>query len=1203
MENIENKKEVNNAAFDISTFSNGNHFVIEASAGTGKTYNVVEMVKKLINNGKKLEEILIVTYTDKAAGELKNRIRAELKDVDVDNAPIYTIHSFCKNTIKEFGISASLPLNLNVIDDYLLEKFADSYLRKGKILDDIIALKCFDKCESIKETLIDGVKKFYLNKSYEEDASIISLFKDDSYDELYKILVAINNATCIDDVLNVSETLKDNYEVFSSSDTKKSIEFAAELEKTYNNLFDYNGHRYYISNNKGKLTWPTTVEEINALKYFAYLKKCFNKNNILKVFKTILTFRHLKDFYEAWQKEKEINKNQTFDDMIRYVRESIKSNGDLKKKLQKKYSIAIIDEFQDTNQKQFDIFGSIFLEDKEHQLIVVGDPKQSIYSFQGADIKVYYDAVNKTIEKDENKKDGIKKSLVKNYRSTANMVKTCNKLFEFYNFDGTTFVGSDYLSIKENKDKKEHHAMYDNKDLTAFWVALNKDNTGIKEKDTRTFAKIAVQQIIDCCSKGQDGKTKLQVKDKGDTDYRSVSFKDFTVLARTSTEMIYIENALKQAGIPFIRYKDNNLFSGLECAHWITLLQALNTDEYTGYKRKIFNKLMASKFFGYSLKEINSEHFTKDDIKEMKILKKWKKLAYKRKWEYLFDSVMDNSYLSKNMKTLKEIQSYSKFKQISNYCIDYLAIHNSIDDLIRNLENLANGGSADSEDGSGALVEKGTNFDCVQIMTIHASKGLQFPVVIAVCGFKKPSNKGKTFTYHDENGMQKLIFSKGDLLENKPIEITSLEELQSKDDNKTSFIKERIENEETAEWKRLFYVAYTRAQFLMIMPCYAEYGKDFLKNSMNEFISTYKDDIRFIYDNDKSFDTLGKESSQILNEINLRNKEEIANKNKDKGIEIKSDLTKEEQFEEIKKVKNKHNHILSFKHSYTSLSHGDEKEKDDSILYSAIENDKEGEEISGLSDFDTNCKVIKCNYDESLTNLQLPNDYPKGAKIGTALHEIFELMDFTNYDKTVKQSIESAFSNNGIAIKEDWINSTKEMVHNVLNATLPTSDSKIFKLKEISNENRKNEVEFNFNVLNKKLNNFCSGFVDLIFRYDGRYYILDWKSDKLNSTFVSYAKADSIKKHVDDSYSIQRVLYSYCLINYLKQFYKNEKEEEIFNKYFGGIYYIFLRGCNENSGNGVYLQSWESYEDLKKAFDEIIDKKITKKQEEKKHDK
>ena len=104
--------------FNVKNYDENKNYVIQASAGTGKTYNITKIVDKLVNICNfDLHKILIVTYTEKAAGELKDRIRVVIKNQDVDNAPIGTIHSFCQNTIKEFGLSANLPLNLNVIDE------------------------------------------------------------------------------------------------------------------------------------------------------------------------------------------------------------------------------------------------------------------------------------------------------------------------------------------------------------------------------------------------------------------------------------------------------------------------------------------------------------------------------------------------------------------------------------------------------------------------------------------------------------------------------------------------------------------------------------------------------------------------------------------------------------------------------------------------------------------------------------------------------------------------------------------------------------------------------------------------------------------------------------------------------------------------------------------------------------------------------
>ena len=117
---------------DVGLYLNGN-LVLEASAGTGKTFSIQKIVKNLVKNNVDINKVLIVTYTEKATGELKNRIREELsKDVasnDLDNLNIYTIHSFCQNAIREFGLDANQPLALNVIDEEtILSNFIDAYL-------------------------------------------------------------------------------------------------------------------------------------------------------------------------------------------------------------------------------------------------------------------------------------------------------------------------------------------------------------------------------------------------------------------------------------------------------------------------------------------------------------------------------------------------------------------------------------------------------------------------------------------------------------------------------------------------------------------------------------------------------------------------------------------------------------------------------------------------------------------------------------------------------------------------------------------------------------------------------------------------------------------------------------------------------------------------------------------------------------------
>ena len=618
------------------------------------------------------------------------------------------------------------------------------------------------------------------------------------------------------------------------------------------------------------------------------------------------------------------------------------------------------------------------------------------------------------------------------------------------------------------------------------------------------------------------------------------------------------------------------LFLGKECVDWIALLKALNVLDYTGYNRKILKKALFTNFFGVSLEILNSEYYNRDDQTEIAMINQWKSLIYTRNWEDLFDSIIVDSYLTSNLKTLKEIQSLAIYKQIGNYCIDYLSKGKSIEELIRNLTNLSNKDNSDVDDESGVIVEKSTNFDCVQIMTMHASKGLQFPVVISFGGFKEPNKQGKAYSYHE------------------------LDEETGEERQFLSFEKsKKVTDEEFAEWKRLFYVAYTRAEFLLMLPYYKKYGTDVLssnskskktqKNSQNDLEKNF---LRYtteqLIKNDTDvYDFITKDKAITFKDLRVKSKEILGTKTSNKK-------DKESQEIVLASIIKKCYHKKTKKHSYSSLSH--ETIEVDVTVDNDFDN-KEGVFHEGLSMFDRCSKVINPTYDESIEPIKLTIDYPKGAKLGTALHEIFEGLDFENYNNNLEQKIYNCFLKQGIQAKEQWVEDTKQIVYNVMEAKLPiiNGDLKLddnFKLNSISFDNKLDEVEFNFNILQGNLKNYCNGFVDMIFKRGEYYSIIDWKSDKLNDLFDSYSNIDSVKKHVDDSYSIQRVLYSYCLIKWLKIAKQNLTEQEIFEKHFGGIYYIFLRGCNPNTGNGIYCQTWDSWGQLEESYKQIIKIKV-----------
>lgn len=1153
--------------FKIENFKQGKNYAIEASAGTGKTYSIKKIVRKLVGDLDPipLEKILIVTYTEKATGELRNRIREELTEAypekvfDLDNAPIFTIHSFCNSIIKEFASVIKRPTSLTNVDENELNDFADEYIRDSKIKDELKKYSP-DFAKKVRDCLVDSVNKYYLNNNYDEDIDIVSLFKFEGVNEYYsskdefeKLFPEINTyLASVNDAItdfeanppisskthDVTKENKDRY-----NNTKNDYEKAKAIRDSIsiNSRFDFEcGYSRYINDDVKE-----TFEKIEQLASF------YQQNQIIAA-------KYLKDFYKSWQEYKEKNKFQNFNDMIRAVREAVLDKESvLKDKIREKYTYAIIDEFQDTNQQQWDIFKTVFMNDGNN-IIVVGDPKQSIYSFQGADVFVYKNAC------DEIKKaGGIVEVLDTNYRATSNMIIACNDLFktdDFFVDDSIEFIDSnspEYIDEAGNKvaDQKKFSFDQENKPI---WIGLNVDD--------KEYAKLAVKKMIECLELDENGKTKLRINERFEKEEngktityyveRNVTFKDFAILARARSGQSAITYYLKKYGVPFIKYKDSGLFKTLEASHWLALFEAIDDDDLTGKGIGKFKKALFTHFFNKSLYEINNDLYNKDTCEEMILIKKWKELAKDAKWEDLIDNIIIDSGMIEHMANSTKQDSFSKFKQLGNYLIDYLTSNHTLRDacdLLYSKLNSVNTEDEDDDDDDTDIIGTETDFDAVRIMTIHASKGLEYPVVISIAGFKNPSDKSKSILFKEEDN-------------------TVLTYNCKKGDEYDKYNCARIQEE-----MRLLYVDFTRAKYVLMLPI-SKPGKVKKKTAIEKLRS-----IMGKFYNEHSEHVMKLEEDEDIDYKAIVTQTLKAN---DKSSEDDSD--EDDRLESVKKgIKEG----KSFRHSYISLSHP----KHENIIVGDKENyDKEGEVEQTLESFDTKSLDINLDYKEQDAPILSP-DFPKGTAIGSTLHEVFEKYDFSKpIDEELNDLIEARFKANGFECKDSWVDDVKRIVENTLNATfIDTKNGKTFKLSEITEKDKLAEVEYNYNLFDERLKNYLNGFIDLVFRRDDRFYIIDWKSDSISEKFTSYCKYDALKKHVDECYSIQRVLYSYILIKWLKTVYKkDETETDIFNNYFGGIYYVFIKGTESGTSNGIYAHNWETFKDLEESYNNILNSKI-----------
>ncbi len=1179
--------------FEVNSIFNKDHnYVITASAGTGKTYQIVEIVKKLVNDYKiPLEKILLVTYTEKAAGELKNRIRKAVGDkVNVDNSTIGTIHSFCQGVIEEFFISSGRPSKQVLIAEENVDVFLKQYIRTGKISDEIARLK---------RTILNIFTKD--NPSTERIREIYIAYRENIIKE---------SRTNIEDV--IIDTLRDIILQYYLNDEEHEVLDIISLTKNYRcqGQDDYLLYSIYTSESEGDNLLVNYINDRLDGRYnpqYDVVGNYFGQSDgFVNKIATFLAFDYADKAYIQWQIEKKKHHVQTYSDMLRNVREEIVHERPLLEKLRNKYLYAIIDEFQDTNQIQWDIFKKVFVEDHNHHIVVVGDPKQSIYSFQGADLSVFYKAKNEIINNQIIK--GHDCFIDSNHRSTKDMIECTNA---FFGNENALRLENEPFSISKcgnsNFDVK-----YNGEDTKAFWI-VSKENAEMVTPEE--YAKIVCQQIVDFCSfLPNDNKTKLQVADE-DGKYRDVSFKDIAILAKTHTEMKPIMDAMEEAGIPYQLYKDSSLFAGVECAHWIALLEAIDTNDFTNKNRNKFKNAMITVFFGYKMQALTNPKFDKDDMKEIAWFEHWRVLSYNHKWDELVEDIFCKTRISKRLNNLNELKTLGIIKQIGDYCLEYLTKTQDLSSLITTLKRKLKKRDYDDEEDeeNGNMVSKITDYNCVRLMTIHAAKGLEYPVVISVAGFKQPRTDSIVYSYHkprNDNG------------NSDKIRVLSYSKERNPSDESVYLYRE-----DSSEWQRVFYVAYTRAKYLMLLPKYNEPRNTireykFKTRSIQEFCASHGNLYQSFEDNNRSFNDLKGDVAEILSHYSSTSSDDDAH-------DSKEDISEKDQKDNLKElIQNKHKHV-SKKHAYSSLTHqhvriesmsesginketideSDEQEDVSMPMVSGLAeseetNDSQNDKVSLVSEYDRNAKVIECEYDDSTESITLDKSFPAGSDLGQVLHDVFEVIDYTaDYsitlnDEMLEGVISDKFIEYGFVVRPEWIEDVKTIVNNVLHAKLPVIHgsnkcAESIYLNTISFADRKNETEFNFNKENELLKHYFNGFVDLIFRNGEYYSIVDWKSDRLNDIdFTSYHDVKIMKDHVDDLYSIQRVLYSYCLIKWLKNFYPQLSEQEIFEKHFGGVYYVFLRGCNAGNGNGIYAQTWKDYDTLKKAYDRIVSERV-----------
>ena len=1164
--------------FSLMDFKLEGSNLIEASAGTGKTYTISALFLRLIlEKGLKVNEVLVVTFTRAATAELKQRLRNALvmaqrynqtkacsdatlqalfeKALAVcgedafasrvstalrafDEAAIFTIHGFCQRAIKSNALLANsaFELELSANADEIYEAVIYDYWRQHILNDEKLA-KALQAMKMLPDA--DEQSSFQKPKNVWKDALKQALRSEGIPVEWHSFSEPLGD-----------EDIERIHEIFAGSAMKtylSSLHTIQEQNGFHARNIGSKAHCFTdaqaawlaakpdepIAEEAIRLTGQSGPELFKFKKSFALPlipNECFELEDLYQRASTSYLSKAmvaLKAFYEVApelyrQKQKAMGVT-TFDDMLYTLYDALHApNGyDLATSLCGQYRAALIDEFQDTDAIQYGIFRQIFMKAhaKDSFVCFVGDPKQSIYRFRGADIQTYLTARDDIGEQK-------RFTLEKNYRSTADLIETVNRLFA-----SDTSFGEDrnivYESVRCGNDKKTG-LKRGSQEMKALAVVTSCDEI----KDQSAFDHVA-RTIVDYLS-----------DETLTIDGARVEAKDIAILLRSQTEISAMQKQLQRYGVQSRVVSKERIYDSDDAYEVEAILRAaLNPRDLKAVKTALATRIIGCD--AMTVYRVGVDEVAVSDSRQT--YSYWLALfqSYRDAWEargagYLLSRVMQEHQTVKLF--LTESDGARRLTNLYHLleCLYDMSVEYRLPEAL--MENFGKMTQAviDLEDESPEALRMESDDNIVVIMTYHRSKGLEFPIVFMPCVYKLSTtesvNRFGTFEeYVDSNGIKRISVMQTRKPKASGLHHSNEASLQ------TQFLAEQL---------RLFYVAVTRASRRL----------EIVDESKNGVLTQY-----LINHEWERFVEAGLAEPVVLTtDVNCP--------------PLSREVEDERALLELPMPAREHAWAMT---SYSQMINRIDREKD-----------HHDEVITPIKNTDVVQALAELGIDED--DLLF---FPRGAEAGEALHEILETIDFTDrskHDAVIEQTIERYFPNDESAVH--YRTQAKRMIEALLNVDLGDG----WMLKDIDRSARVSELEFLLSMRSAnvgarlierirredrpgyrfamadidhdthRLEGYLKGFMDLVVEVKGRYYILDWKSnflsvsmpkecgDSLNDFLIQNyspeAMAQAIQSH---GYALQYLLYTVALHRLLKV---RLGERYDYDRHFGGVFYLFVRG-------------------------------------------
>ncbi len=820
---------------------------VVAGAGTGKTKIIskryIKLVNDLISGGKvekPLEHLLVITFTQKAATEMKERILKELKENEINSFGqenrISTIHAFCSEMLKRHAIEANLSPNFKLADDNQLSEIYETIIRKIR----------YGECDTI-DFIDEILSDLKINKDILEHKNILKLKAvgdlEDVFNSVLPIIKQVKSLGLtpkefLDKTLSsipcyssfIGNFLKNKYTCSHFSDIYSDEMIMAEDWCNYfkNNDFADDNYKNSSDDEVFEDLMKILVDKNNTRKSpktvgwtpKSDFSEDFGKSYILQISELENLFtKVIAVIYAVYQKQLEELDLIDFDDLINKTLFILKNNEVIRSYYKKYFKHIIVDEFQDTSGAQLDLLMNL-IADEEPNITVVGDRKQSIYAFRYAKME-NLDILEKKIEQKFASKSNFsdKFKIIKletNYRSTSQVLDAVNAVTE--------------------------HSLKLDEPLNAF----------SKEEISRSV-KFSKPEKCSSSDEYRALETKYIASEILEVMHRdSLKYKDFAVLVKSHEQADFIEEHLAKYGIPSVKKVNTSYFSKPIVKNISCLFN---------FVRNVRNEIALVKILeiNFSDKEIydfkqaitkNVANIDEDGIADLNLSEKILlsleknsfdnincpeeiKTAVKSLYDGVLDIIKNKNNLSLSTVFYKLLDIYQPYKNLSGTAkslaeIDVTVFEKILADYVKNagyssVKNFIEYLQIISEDKNFEMPNVfAGEIDAVRLMTIHASKGLEFPYTF-VAGI---SSKGANLNLGLASIELNEEFGNFGLMINK---------FHGKDSLKYLIYKQIYKApREYAEAKRRFYVAVSRAEkYLNVLICNSpqKYLKDLTEHN------------------------------------------------------------------------------------------------------------------------------------------------------------------------------------------------------------------------------------------------------------------------------------------------------------------------------------------------------------------------------------